>query len=384
MPDKKQLLILTSSYPSDISDGRAAGGHFIKDIVSELSNAANITVLTQHTETGPFEKIEGKISVIHFPWRGDSRPLSTLHLPNDFFLILSILIAGIKASVNQIRNKNIDHVVSMWALPCGLWALFLKKVYNIPYTVWCFGADIWNYQNSRLACIILKLVLKNADKVYADGFELTNAVNNIAQVGCTYLPSSRYVPMPENQISLKPEGVRHYLFIGRYHPNKGPDILIQAIHLLSSDIRSKIHCHFFGGGPMEEELKQLIMNLDLENTVTLNGFIGETKLAEVLFAIDTVIIPSRKDTISVMVSAALHMNKSIIASDVGDMGDILKKYNVGHIVSANSPESIAQGIRDDLLCSGDCNNGRSGLLELLNISNAATILLDGMTSRETV
>ncbi len=380
MSDRLKLLVLTSSYPSDSKDGRAAAGFFVKDFVNELTTNCNVTVLTQHTGRGPREFRSNQHSVVLFPWYGEGRPLSTLRLPQDILSILSIMISGLIATIRQVRKKRVDHVIALWAIPCGIWALVLKKIFGIPYSVWCLGADVWDYQTSVLTRYILKLVLSHADKVYADGYELCDNVNAIAKVGCFYLPSSRYFATPANPVSLEPEGVRHYLFVGRYHYNKGPDILIHAINILPAEIRHKIHCHFYGGGPLQDELEQLISSMDLNNTVTLNEFIGATKLEEVLYATDTVVIPSRKDTISLMIPAALQMKKAIIAANVGDMGYVLNKFNVGCVVSANSPESIAEGIQRDL-SSPDTNRGeRSDLLEMLDIANAAAKMIDDIVS----
>ena len=379
MPDKKRLLIITSSYPHDTTDGRAAAGFFVKDFINKISGLSDVTVLTQHTGEGPYHIKEKQYSVIRFPWRGKSRPLSTLRFPQDIFLILSVMSAGIFASIQQIRKKEIDHVIAMWAIPCGIWALVLKKIYKIPYTVWCLGADVWNYQNSRLSKVILRLVLKNADKVYADGFELRDTIKNITQVDCSYLPSSRYFTPPNNHYILKPTGVRHYLFVGRYHPNKGPDILIEAINLLPDNIRSNIHCHIYGGGPLLNELKSLIQQFQLEDFITLGDFIGETRLTEIVNAADVIVVPSRKDTISLMISAALQMNKSIIATDVGDMGYILKKYNAGSVVPDESAELLAHAIQRDLLEPDVFSAERADLIELLDISKSVADMLESIT-----
>lgn len=379
MPDKNRLLILTSSYPHDSTDGRAAAGFFVKDFINGISCSRDVTVLTQHTGEGPHNIQEEHYSITRFPWIGKSRPLSTLRLPQNIFSILSVIFSGIIASYNLSRTKKIDHVIVMWAIPCGIWALFLKVVFKTPYTIWCLGADIWNYQNSRLAKIVLRLVLKNADHVYADGFELRDTIINIANVECVYLASSRNFSVPDKKYPLKPEGVRHYLFVGRYHSNKGPDLLIKAISLLPKDIRSKIHCHIFGGGSLINELKQMIGRMQLEGTISLGGFIGESELIEVVNAVDVIVIPSRKDTISLMISAALQMNKSIIATDVGDMGYILKKYNAGKVVPAESAELFSKAIQQDLLAPDNHSAGRKDLLDVLDISKSVSKMLESIS-----
>jgi len=379
MPDKKHLLVLTSSYPSNINDGRAAAGFFVKDFVKELSNENEVTVLTQHTGEGPDEIKETQYSVIRFPWLSKNRPLSTLCLPKDILPILSVMFSGITSSIKQIKEKKTDHIIAMWAIPCGIWALVINFFFNTPYTIWCLGSDIWNYQNSFLSRYILVHVLKNAHTVYADGFELCGTIKDLAKIDCTYLPSSRHLERPTKDHILKPDGVRHYLFVGRYHPNKGPDILINAINLLSEESRKKIHLHMFGGGDLINELKQLIKTFHLEDTITLGDFIGESELTGVLHATDAIVIPSRKDSIPLMLSAALKVNKTIIATDVGDTGFLLKKYLAGRVTPAESAKSFALAIEQDLLSPNEFIKGQSDLLNFLDLSNSAKRITEKMT-----
>ena len=372
MSRNKRLLILTSSYPSDLTDGRAAAGFFVRDFANEMSAHHQLAVMTQHTGAGAKEIMEERYPVQRFSWSGKGRPLSTLSLPADIFPVMSIMLAGTIASIQYCRREKPDHVIALWAIPCGIWALILKKTCNIPYSIWCLGADIWDYEKSRLTRTLLKQVLKNASHVYADGIELSTSVNDIIPVDCTFLASSRLFKPPQKQTSLKPDGVRHYLFVGRYHHNKGPDILIRAVHLLAPELRSRIHCHLFGGGPMTLEIENLLEELDLGDTITLGAFIGETQLTEILAACDVVVIPSRKDSVSLMLSAALHLNKAIIATDVGDTGYLLKKYKVGKVVSSNSPAAIADCIQKDLANPDDSPEGRKSLKKILDISNAVS------------
>jgi glycosyltransferase involved in cell wall biosynthesis len=379
MSETRKLLILTSSYPSNMSDGRAAAGFFVKDFVNELSKRNDVTVVTQYTGDGPYEIIEDKYSVVRFPWLGKNRPLSTLSLPKDIFPILTVMSAGIISSIKQVKNNEVDHIIAMWAIPCGIWALVLKLIYNKPYSVWCLGADIWDYQSSYLTRSLLKLILKKASNVYADGFQLRDTIKKLAQIDCDFLPSSRYFETPKNQLKLKPLGVRHYLFVGRYHANKGPDLLIRAIHLLPQEIRTKIHFHFFGGGPLAYDLKNLVQELRIHDTVTIGDFIGQEELTETLNATDVVIIPSRKDSIPLMLSAALKMNKTIIATDVGDTGYMLKKYNAGNVVPDETPESLAKAIQADFLDPDPVSSEHIELLEILDLSNAVSGILENIS-----
>ena len=368
-PDKgSSLLLLTSSFPASDEDGRAAAGFFVRDFAQLLGQTCKLNIVTQHTGKGEHEIREKDYTVHRFYWAGADRPLSTLKLPGDLLPVLSVMLRGIAATIRASRHNDSQHVVAMWALPCGLWALINRLINRTPYTVWCLGSDIWNYRNSILVRPLLSCILKNAERVFADGYQLMDEVNRIADVGCTYLPSSRNFSFPDRSERLAPKELRHYLFVGRYHLHKGPDVLLESIRQLPEKLREGTHFHFYGGGPMQQQLQTFKDRHGLSQHVTIGGFIGEEKLVQVLAATDVVIIPSREDTISLMLSAALQANKPLITTDVGDMGYVMNKHGAGLCVKSEDTASLAKAIETDYLGEVDHGPGRAALLDTLDLA----------------
>lgn len=370
MQNKKNILLITSSYPNVNLSENSGGGVFVKHFASELCKHANVIVLTQQTIKGEATCArQSGINVVKFLWRGGGKPLSTLKLPRDVFLIASVMIKGFIASLKIGRQIKIDHTLAVWAIPSGIWALSLKLVFGIPYSTWSLGSDIWSYKHHILSRILLRIILYFADNRYADGFELISDVESISKKKCRFLATSRY--LPEN-IEEKADTIpdkKNYLFVGRYHPNKGPDVLLDAVAKLSPSHRAKVHFHLFGEGYLEPELKRVIEQTQLTDTVTLNGFIKEHRAVAYLRACNALIIPSRIESIPVVLSDALKTDSKIIATDVGDMGCILKEYRAGVVVPSESPDDLAAAIADDLFQDADhFAQGRKNLLNLFDVS----------------
>ena len=80
-----------------------------------------------------------------------------------------------------------------------------------------------------------------------------------------------------------------------------------------------------------------------------------------------------------MLSAALKVNKAIIATDVGDTGFLLKNYLAGRVTPAESPKSFALAIEQDLLSPNEFIKGQSDLLNFLDLSNSAKRITEKMT-----
>jgi glycosyltransferase involved in cell wall biosynthesis len=371
MQNKKRILLITSSYPAFIEDTRSSAGIFVKDFAHELAKKTELVVLTQHTGQGPIMLHESNFHVIRFQWWGRDKALSTLKFPRDFLLISSVIIQGIFASLRISVRHKFHHTLALWTIPSGLWALILKWIYRIPYTVWCLGADIWDYKKNPFTKCLLRVILRQAQTIYADGHELKEDVQSLCGKKCDYLASSRQLP---HHVSVKAnirQDKKNFLFIGRYHPNKGPDILLHAIAKLNHSIREKVHFHFFGGGELRPILEEFIISQYLADIVTLHGYIDEESATAYLKACNAVIIPSRQDTISLVVSDALQTGTPIIASDAGDMGYFLKKYNAGTVVPSNCPEKLAQAIESYVLGKNEMLTGQADLMKLLDISESA-------------
>ncbi|MBW1705692.1 MAG: glycosyltransferase family 4 protein [Deltaproteobacteria bacterium] len=344
---------------------------FVKDFAHELAKKTELVVLTQHTGRGPEILHESNFQVIRFQWSGRDKALSTLRFPGDFILMSSVIIRGLFASLRIATRHKVHHTLALWTIPSGLWALLLKWIYSIPYTVWCLGADIWDYKRNPITKWLLRLILRQAQSIYADGHKLKQEVRSLCGKKCYYLASSRRLP---SHVSVKADirhGKKNYLFIGRYHPNKGPDILLKAIARLNPLIREKVHFHFFGGGTLRPVLQEFILSQYLSDVVTLHGYIDEELATAYLKACDAVIIPSRKDTISLVISDALQTGTPIIATDTGDMGYFLKRYKAGTVVPSNCPEKLAEAIASNVLKKKKIPTGQSNLLDLLDISKSA-------------
>jgi glycosyltransferase involved in cell wall biosynthesis len=67
--------------------------------------------------------------------------------------------------------------------------------------------------------------------------------------------------------------------------------------------------------------------------------IGADRIYEVFYHAHFLIIPSRFDSIPVILSDALQCNTPVIGSDIGDLGDIIKKYGIGYTFEK---ENLAQ------------------------------------------
>ncbi len=336
----KNILIISSSYPS-ISE-ESFEGACVEVFARELARLGNhVTILTQCTNKS-YYKDSPYLSVRRFQWSDSAKPLSTLSLTSDFGNICRYFYNGLRQAEKIIKENHIHLTICAWAVPSGLFGLYLKQRFNIPYTIWALGSDIWSYSKNLLSSSTLKYILSHASAIYADGISLVHQIEVLTKKEAKFLSSSRILPqIKSSSIFFKPNRV-NFIYVGRYHTNKGPDILIEAIRLISSRLQHQSYFHFFGVGDMREYLETIIKNHNLNHIVTLNGPINIYTLSQYLEMADFIVIPSRIESIPVILSDALQKKCPIVATNVGDVGTLMTKYQVGYLAQKADPDHLAE------------------------------------------
>ena len=84
----------------------------------------------------------------------------------------------------------------------------------------------------------------------------------------------------------------------------------------------------------------------LKDSLDVLGWVTQEQLAGLYAATDYVVIPSRNESIPVVLSEALSNGKPLIVTDVGDMGELVDKYRLGRVVPAESVDDLAEALAD--------------------------------------
>jgi glycosyltransferase involved in cell wall biosynthesis len=185
-------------------------------------------------------------------------------------------------------------------------------------------------------------VLQDAAFCFADGVELARKAAELAGYECEFVPSVRRLPAhTEVRVALEP-GVPHFLYIGRYEWNKGPDVLIEAMRLLLEG-GDTAYLHLFGVGSLEPVLQERIKGF--EHHILLGGYAEPNTVVAYMQACDWLVIPSRIESIPLVLGDALHMRLPVVASDVGDVGKLVRQYGIGVVVPPQAPAALAEAMR---------------------------------------
>lgn len=144
-----------------------------------------------------------------------------------------------------------------------------------------------------------------------------------------------------------PDGVLRLLFIGRLHPIKALDRLIEALSLTRHPARLTIYGD--GGEDCRAALEALAARLGLGARVRFAGFLPPAGLSAALATHDGLALPSHSENFGMAAAEALAHGRPVIAS-TGTPWAALDEHDCGAWV-ANDPPALAAAI--DRLAGAD-------------------------------
>jgi len=348
------VAIITTSYPDDVPGSEAAGS-FVADFARQLAEHVQVTVIAAASSDSISQ--DGALKVIRFAV--PKLPLSLLSplRPADWLAILRTIRNGGRAVERVAADNKPNYLFALWALPSGYWAASVARRHDIPYAIWALGSDIWSLGKVPLLRRKLQLVLRAADRCFADGFALAQDVENLSGRSCDFLPSTRVLPK-RGHFGGNESAPYKLAFLGRWHRNKGIDILLESLRQLSDSDWSKISAvRIFGGGPLHDEVHRIAGELQAEHRpVEAGGYLDKENAADLIAWADYLMLPSRIESIPVIFSDAMQLHTPIVATPVGDLPRLYDKYSFGSLAAEVSSDSFARALREAL----DQNAGSFG------------------------
>ncbi len=344
------ILIASTSYPDD-NEGTAAAGVFVRDFALAL-HGEGVEVSVVAPALASRQTLEHGLHVHRFAV--PRLPLSLLkpYQPQDWSVIHQTMRAGYAALDQICTERRIDNILALWALPTGAWAQRAAQKYNIPYATWALGSDIWTLGKIPLLRQWLRHVLRGAERRFADGLQLGNDVERIGGLPCDFLPSARRLS-DEGVMPPQERPPYRLAFLGRWHANKGIDLLLEALALLDdADWRLIDAVRIFGGGPLDAPVHAAVARLrQAGRAIEVGAYLNQAEATQLLAWADYVLIPSRIESIPVIFSDAMQLARPVIAMPVGDLPALIKRYGCGLCAPATNAVAFANSLRQALRTS---------------------------------
>ncbi len=136
------------------------------------------------------------------------------------------------------------------------------------------------------------------------------------------------------------------LFVGRIDPLKGIDRLLKAMPYLQRF--EGLRLVIIGGDEYSrnevEKLQRLSRELKVQDSVTFQGLIKQEQLPYFYSAADVCVVPSYYESFGLVALESLACGTPVVATDVGEMRNIIRPGETGYVVPENTPQELAAKI----------------------------------------
>jgi len=128
-------------------------------------------------------------------------------------------------------------------------------------------------------------------------------------------------------------------WLGRFSHEKGPDVLVKAMALLTD---LPVSAAMLGGGPTLASVREEAAQLGVADRITWPGQVPDA--APLLSAFDLVVLSSRTEGTPIALFEAMAAGVPVVASRVGGVPDVVGDGEAV-LVPADDPEALAAAVR---------------------------------------
>ena len=253
------------------------------------------------------------------------------------------------------RGNRIDAINAHWVYPDGVAAVRLAKTIGCPILLTALGSDINVSGEFPLRRRQISRALETAEGASGVSRALTARLTALGAPAhrTHYLPNGVnkeiFNPAPPEmrellcqKLGLDPSR-RYLLFVGRLHPVKGLQYLVEALALLQKEGRLDFDTLLIGGGELESALRADINGRGLGTVIRMVGGVAHSAVRDWLRIGEAFCLPSLMEGMPNVVLEALACGLPIVASCVGAIPDVVNAES-GILVSPGDAAALAQAI----------------------------------------
>ncbi|MCC5647764.1 glycosyltransferase family 4 protein [Nostoc sp. CHAB 5824] len=238
----------------------------------------------------------------------------------------------------------------------------LKLLTGIPYWVVAHGLEVWEIENKAT-----KLAFQKADRIVSVSNYTRQRLleeKNIDSEKIVLLPNT----FDANQFKINPKPpylLKRYNLtdeqpviltvtrMGRMAKYKGYDQILHALLKVRLHVPN-VHFILAGKGDDLPRINALVTSLNLEDCVTIAGFVPDEELCAYYNLCDVFALPSKGEGFGIVYLEALACGKPVLAGNQDGSIDPLAEGKLGCLVDPDNVEEIADNLIQIL--QGDYSN----------------------------
>jgi glycosyltransferase involved in cell wall biosynthesis len=343
------LLVLNYEYPP-LGGG---AGEITKNISENIAALGhNVTVVTTWYSGLAEDETINNVRIIRLKSKR-----KTLYHSN-----VIEMMSWVKKSILFLRNfcekEKFDICFANFAIPGGNVAYFLKKKFNIPYTIISHGHDIpWLFKKEMFfyhlfTFLKIKQICKNSSFNFVQTPEMKNNIDNF--LSAKYSEKNIIIQNGIDRSVFYPDISRRaetfkIIFCGRLVPQKDPFTFLRAIKNLIENRLSGFEVMISGDGPLRKRMEQFVFDYKLDQCVKFSGWIERDLLLTEYQSANIFVQTSKYEAMSMAVMEALACGAFVICTRVGSNSTVIKEESNGYFFNAGDYLMLSEKIKSAFL-----------------------------------
>jgi glycosyltransferase involved in cell wall biosynthesis len=261
-------------------------------------------------------------------------------LKNDFFKMKYFSRSGeVRKCIDEFKP---DILHAHYASSYGMLAM-RSRIHPFVLSVW--GSDVFDFpRRSFIHRYILRSVFRNADKILSTSKIMKEEISKYTNKDITVTPFGidTDIFMPENK---NHSGVFRIGIVKSLEIHYGIDFLIKAFKIVFDKYPDrKLELVIAGSGSREAFLRNLVSDLNLNDSVKFKGRVRQEDVPDLINTFDLFVCPSIHESFGVSVLEASACGVPVIVSNAGGLKEVAKAGETGLFVPPGNEFEIANAI----------------------------------------
>jgi glycosyltransferase involved in cell wall biosynthesis len=260
----------------------------------------------------------------------------------DFLRLYQAVYVGLR-----LQEMGIPHVHAHFAGMAARTAFWIHKFFSISFSLTAHANDIFAPRDFEIGL----------DKLVAEARVIITETDFSAQFLREGFPKrAGQIHRIYNGLNLAEFGRSDFsstppliIAVGRLISKKGFANLICACELLAKGGKS-FRCEIIGEGPLENELRAQIEQLDLQDRVALSGAKPQREVRQRLSAASVFVLPSvvdaqgGMDNLPTVIMEAMATGLPVISTNIGGIPEMIVQNETGFLVEPGDAVALAGAI----------------------------------------
>jgi glycosyltransferase involved in cell wall biosynthesis len=320
------ILIICHEFPP-FGGGAASVTFYLAKYLS--LNNHKITILTSR-----FKKLNELIFAANIIYLPVLRRYSDRTSPLE---LLSFALSAILYGLFFIRRRKYDICLAIHGIPSGWVALFIYKIFKIPYIISLVGGDVpgflpQSYDNlHRRIQFLTDFYWRNAKSLITN----SRGLKEIAKVTADRI--KRNVKIISNGVdcrvfepeyNLRDNKTIKIIYIGRITLQKNLEYLVKTVAKVYKEAAKTFKLEIIGNGPLKNYLQDISQDLCSKGIIDFSDRLDKSNSLLRYKKAHIFILPSLYEGMSSALLEAMACGCMIIASDVAGNNELVKNgYN---------------------------------------------------------